>query len=96
MTYKYSSAPEQPAIIDHHGRYRELPHTSPSTNNSITRETVAKMEPDEGMVYALAAIADNLAALTDMLGLRGEEQRTELAQLAQNTLRTNADHEGRN
>ncbi|MFC2697298.1 MAG: hypothetical protein ACFN09_04715 [Bifidobacterium dentium] len=95
MTYKHSSAPEQPAIIDHRGRYRELPHTSPSTNNSITRETVAKMEPQQGIAYALAAIADNLAAITDMVDLRGEELHTELAQLAENTMRTNADTEGR-
>lgn len=95
MNYKHITGPEQPSIINHNGRYRELPHTSPATNNSITREAVSRMSPLRGIVYALAAIADNVASLTDMIDLRGEEIHTELAQLSENTMNAHADHEGR-
>ena len=95
MNYKHITGPEQPSIINHNGKDRELPHTSPATSNSITRETVSRMSPLRGAVYALAAIADNVASLTDMIDLRGEEIRTELAQISENTINTHADHEGR-
>lgn len=93
MNYKHITGPEQPSIFTRNGKYRELPHTSPATSNSITRETVSRMSPLRGAVYALAAIADNVASLTDMLGLRGEEQRTELAQIAENTMKDTVAHE---
>ena len=90
MNYKHISGPEQPSVFTHGGKYRELAHTTPATNNSITRETVAKIkDPAQALAYAAAAIADNLAGLTDMIDLRGEELRTELAQLAENTLPRN-------
>ncbi|MBF9693489.1 hypothetical protein [Bifidobacterium dentium] len=94
MSYKLQSGPKQPSIINHNGKYRELPHTTPATSNTVVRDTVAKMEPSQGIAYALAAVADNLSALTDMVSLRGEEIRTELAQLSENTMNTN-DTEGR-
>lgn len=95
MNYKHITGPEQPSIINHNGKYRELPHTTPATSNSITRETVSRMEPERAIAYALAAVADNIAALTDMISLRGEEVHTELSQLSENTMRrTDADHEG--
>lgn len=94
MSYKLQSGPKQPSIFTHTGKYRELPHTSPATSNTVVRDTVAKMEPSQGIAYALAAVADNLSALTDMVSLRGEEIRTELAQLSENTMNTN-DTEGR-
>lgn len=89
MNYKHITGPEQPSIFTHSGKYRELAHTSPATNNSITREAVGHMSPLRGFVYALAAIADNLAALTDMVDLRGEELHTQLVQLAENTMPRN-------
>lgn len=90
MSYKLQSGPKQPSIINHNGKYLELAHTSPSAVNNITRETVSKMEPERAVAYALAAIADNLDALTNMMDLRGEEIHTELAQLSENTMPRNA------
>ena len=95
MNYKHITGPKQPSIFTHTGRYMELPHTTPAVNNSITREAVSHMSPLRGAVYALAAIADNLAALTDMISLRGEEIHTELSQLSENAMNTHADTEGR-
>lgn len=96
MNYKHITGPEQPSIINHNGKYRELPHTTPATSNTVVRDTVAKMEPSQGIAYALAAVADNLSSLADMVSLRGEEIHTELAQLSENTMNTHADREGRN
>lgn len=73
--------PRQPEIITRDGELKRLPSTSPSEPCSSTREIVAKSSPLKGIAYALAAIADNIAALTDMVALRGEELHTELAQL---------------
>ena len=95
MSYKLQSGPKQPSIINHNGKYQELAHTTPATSNTVVRDTVSRMEPEQAIAYALAAVADNIAAFTDMISLRGEEIHTELSQLSENTMRrADADTEG--
>ena len=84
MTRYYMTEPKQPEVITRDGRLKRLPSTSPTAYRHGVRDVVKGLNPLKGIAYALAAIADNVATLTDTVSLRGEELHTQLAQLNEN------------